>query len=481
MRLPDPIRRGMIVLLQKDAAARQDNTAEPVVLPETPSAPVQEPLPVPLQNWLEEAIAQMRWKRARPRAADELSGHLNDQYAAFQSKGMEENTAAAATIREMGDPVATGTELDRAWRPRPDRITLGMVLLFAAIGTLLQFILRPADGMGWLGLPEKYMIGVLCLFLAYFLDYTTIGKFAVPLYFIWLVGGLIILQLDQPVYGQFYHLKQWISWFPLLFAGILYTQRGKGDTGILCCLGAVFSLCVLCMAAPSAGKMVHIVMVCTIVLLLATARGVFGKRTGKRLLLAASPVLLGMAGLLYCLHSSPHIRTRLYYAFFPTADPLGSGFVGTGIQYLLFNIPVDSVDCAKYAPALLDQNLGLTDFLLVNLKYHWGWPAFALVLTALAVLLWRGLRIVQRQKGLLAWCVGLTIVLTLAVQVFAYVRQNLGILFALADGLPLFSFGGVYFCQTMVLLGLLLSVQRTGALESEHPNYLSGQQRSTSH
>ena len=36
-------------------------------------------------------------------------------------------------------------------------------------------------------------------------------------------------------------------------------------------------------------------------------------------------------------------------------------------------------------------------------------------------------------------------------------------------GLPLLSYGGAYLCQTMLLLGVLLSAQRCGALEAGAP------------
>ena len=95
-------------------------------------------LPEHLQQWLDNATGQMRWKRARPVAAKELADHLSDQYEAFLDEGMDEDAAAEATAREMGDAVETGTLLDRAWRPRPDWVMLGIVLLVAAVGLVVQ-------------------------------------------------------------------------------------------------------------------------------------------------------------------------------------------------------------------------------------------------------------------------------------------------------------------------------------------------------
>ena len=84
------------------------------------------------------------------------------------------------------------------------------------------------------------------------------------------------------------------------------------------------------------------------------------------------------------------------------------------------------------------------------------------------MLLLFGFRLAVRQSGLLATLVCHAVMLTLTVQVVLYVIQNLGIPLMEAPGLPLLSWGrdGVFLCQTMFLLGLLLSAQRSGELES---------------
>ena len=139
MRLPECVRRQMIRLLGRDAAERAQTAAELDALAADYSEP---PLPEALLGWLNDATGQMRWKRARPVAAEELADHLSDQYEAFRSEGMGEDEAAQATIREMGDAVEAGTRLDRAWRPRPDWVMLVLVLATAAAGLALQYILR---------------------------------------------------------------------------------------------------------------------------------------------------------------------------------------------------------------------------------------------------------------------------------------------------------------------------------------------------
>ena len=80
-------------------------------------------------------------------------------------------------------------------------------------------------------------------------------------------------------------------------------------------------------------------------------------------------------------------------------------------------------------------------------------------------LLW-GFRLARRQTGLLARSVCMGVMATFALQTAMYVLQNFGFILFSSYGLPLLSYGGNYLCQSMFLLGILLSAQRTGQLES---------------
>ena len=176
MPLPEHVRGYLIRLLERDAAERALDDAELQALAAAAEGRNIKPLPELLRGWVNSATAQMRWKRARPVAAKELADHLSDQYEAFLDEGMDEDAAAQATAHEMGDAVETGTQLDRAWRPRPDWVMLGIVLVFAAAGLVLQYLLRPHNDLEWYLFFGKYAAGAVCMLIAYFADYTILGR-----------------------------------------------------------------------------------------------------------------------------------------------------------------------------------------------------------------------------------------------------------------------------------------------------------------
>lgn len=432
-------------------------------------------LPESLQQWLDTAAGQMRWKRARPVAAKELADHMEDQYAAFLEDGMEEEAAAAATVREMGDPVETGTRLDRAWRPQPDWVMLGLVLVVAAVGTVVQYLLEmhPTNEVPILAQTQVgiYLIGVVCLFAGYFADYTILGRRCWLLYGAWAAIGLLLTvePFRVEIMGKLVYLEQWVWFFPVLFAGILFQQRGKGTQGVGICLLSLLGMWFFAMYAPSMTALCVLTVVSCGMLFAAVWRGAFGQRTRGRLALAASPVL---AMALYCLFlivSSGHIREALGVVLHPQSDAMGSGYQGAVAQNIMLGIPFPFDSSIIHSVEAWLWGDSATDWMLMAAKYYWGWAAVLLILAAAVLLLVRGFRLAWRQTGLLARSVCMGVMVTFALQTLQYVLQNFGFILFSAYGLPLLSYGGAYLCQTMLLLGVLLSAQRCGALEAGAP------------
>lgn len=463
MRLPDGVRRYLLHLLERDAAERALDTAELEALAVAAEGRSAKPLPEPLRGWVSSATAQMRWKRARPVAAKELADHLSDQYEAFLEEGMDEEAAAQATAREMGDAVETGTQLDRAWRPRPDWVMLGIVLVVAAIGLVLQYSMRSNNDLEWYMFFGKYVAGAVCLLAAYFVDYTILGRHCWLLYGAWVVGGLLLTQGPISM-GKLYHLGCWVWFFPVLFAGILFRQRGKGTRGIGICLLSLPAMWFLAIHAPSMAALLGQTVVCCGILFIAVWRGAFGRRNMEKLALAVSPLL---AMLLYCLYlffTDTHIREKLAVVLHPQRDAMFEGYQGSMIQYIMFGIRFP--DCEQQTIDSWLRRDGMTDWVIMASKHYWGWAAVLLILAAAVLLLVWGFRIARKQTGLLARSVCMGVMVTFALQTLVYVLQNCGIILIAAYGLPLLSYGNLYLCQTMLLLGLLLSAQRSGQLES---------------
>ena len=86
-------------------------------------------MPDRIDAFVEAVGAEIRWKKARSPLTEEIRTHLLDQRDAYAAQGMAEDAAQAEAVRQMGDPVALGTDLDRIHRPRPQWGLLALALV----------------------------------------------------------------------------------------------------------------------------------------------------------------------------------------------------------------------------------------------------------------------------------------------------------------------------------------------------------------
>lgn len=91
-----------------------------------------------IREYLTAAGEQIRWDRARPTLLAELEDHLLCEREAALARGLSEEEARAEAVRQMGDPVTVGQELDRVHRPKPQWGLLGLTLAIAMAVTVLR-------------------------------------------------------------------------------------------------------------------------------------------------------------------------------------------------------------------------------------------------------------------------------------------------------------------------------------------------------
>ncbi len=93
-----------------------------------------------IEEYLEIVSGQIRSKRARIMAVKEIEDHIKDQAGAYEEEGMKQETAMEEAVRQMGDPVTTGVELDRIHRPKMDWKLFWWIVLFSALGLAIQYL-----------------------------------------------------------------------------------------------------------------------------------------------------------------------------------------------------------------------------------------------------------------------------------------------------------------------------------------------------
>ena len=423
-------------------------------------------LPEQFNAYIAQICDQLRWKKARPVIQREMEAHLCDQYDAFVKSGMPEDIAVEEALRRTGDAVEIGTGLDRVHRPKPSwgLLILTGILLLTGLAVKLFFTY---DSDYPYELPKMLIASVLgigCLFGAYFIDFTLIGKRPLLIY-----AGAVLFVLFGMLpgmphfYGRSYYAIQFLLVLPAAFAALLYKLRGKGYRGMLLAFGGLAAESICCMLIPAMTGLLPVAVSGIALLIVAVRRDWFqvGQKQGSVLLTICTAISTALAVLR--LVNSAYYMQRLTTAFHPEVDPYNTGFVGMIVQALLSGAKLFGPGTTgEYlsAPPFIEQ----PEFLLTLLIHRVGWISFFVIIAVYALFFTLAVRKCIKQKNMLGRMVSLSVILTLAIQTVIYVAYNLGLNLIEGIALPLVSYGNTALVIDMALIGIMLSTFRTGSL-----------------
>jgi cell division protein FtsW (lipid II flippase) len=422
-----------------------------------------------VKSYLGTVRRQIRWKRAHPFVLEEIKNHIIDQRDAFLREGLDEETAVERAIDEMGDPVAVGEKLDRIHRPRPDWVLLALTASMLLLGLFIQYYISPSILNGapvynkqviWAG------IAVVVMAAAYFIDFTIVGKYPVAIFALLCVAVLISQIFGDRVNGRSINAVYLLLMFPASYAGLVYGMRNKGYLGLILCGAAFVVPAYLAIATPSLTVLFLLCVSCLIVLTAAVLKGWFNVRKLYAMLIIYIPVAAVLSVPYFLAKGEGYLSKRIQIGFNPSLEPEGAGHIGILIRRLISNskfigagLPLDGYQGYGISHVLPGAN---TDFLMTHLVYVFGWIALAGIFAVLTLFIIRTAMLCRRQKSVLGYLLSLSIILTFAAQCIVYVASNLGFLLLSPVSLPLISYGGRVLVINAGLIGLLLSVFRTG-------------------
>ncbi len=426
------------------------------------------------EEFLKLAGEQIRWKRARTPLLYELETHISDRRDALTEDGMEEADAETLAVSEMGDPEVIGAELDRVHRPKPNWLLLfgsaallivGILLLWSVGGASEQFNRMVVYGG----------IGVIFLFIGYFLDYTVLSRFAVPI-FAFLCCFCVVFSVMHNVFLS--TAQQLCYSLPLAYASLIWAKRHSHYSlyislgGLLCVMLASF------LTVSPAPILIYNLTICCAVLVFAALKGWLGKNRFISMLPAITCLLLAFLFVLSVFLRSPHFwEFRVEGAFNPEADPYGAGWVPLQVRKLIDSSAfVGSGASDEY----LDVFKGSADFMLVDYmlaaaSHEYGLIVFVSVIILTAVLFAAVVFGIKRQSSRFGKLIIFTVGLSFLIRIIAYIACNLGFTLISLDGIPLFSYNGKLLIIDMFTMGILLSVFRMETIardSSTSPNTL---------
>lgn len=449
-------------------------------------------LPEAFTHFAHTASEQLRWKAARPLIEDELLTHLCDQRDALMAGGMDEAAAAAESLRLTGDPYEIGTALDRVHRPKTPKLLFVLASLIALAGLAFTTLVSFRDyELSYFAVHHSaaLLLGTAALLAAYFLDFTLLGRFALPLALVF-HAALVLLSL-LPLGGFWLFRYTYVSThillrglpllFPLMFAVLLYALRGRHGSGIFAALTALAVQLLFCLRIPSLTDL-SFLFLCDGALLIFCARsGWFGLGAKRETLLTALPLAVCTASVLIL--GASWFARQLAIVIDPYRYIDGHGYRTVVLRELLQNAKfIGQGGTGPYSEQHLArwEGFGMVDLqehALTLLVHRCGYLALISLVALLTALLFLAFRRCRRQESMLARLVSYSVLLSFGAQALAYLLSDLTLL-PLGGGaaFPLFTFGLRTLLVNMTQLGFLLSTLRTGSVVRDR-DFLTAQAR----
>lgn len=448
------------------------------------------------KEYLDTMSGQIRSQKARAVAVREMEDHIRDQADVYESQGMGRDDALREAVRQMGDPVDAGVELDRIHRPGMEWRLFAWILAFSVLGLVIQYVcfycVCKTPGVNgqsqWIlgGSTGNFVrqciytamglgvMAVICL-----LDYSVIGKYggAFAICFLAAVVVMRTFGVVRQVNGGYGSLKSLMYVFVPLFGGICYRNRGKGHIGMaVCCLWIGLVFCVgAAVIGGGLGVTLDVIAVCLIMVLAAAWRGWFhpSGKNGVRAFFGLGTALMVVTGLFLKFGLTSYQTDRLKVWLHPEDYADTGGYSILTIRRIVESLAVDGNCFGVLEERGLERFLygggSGGDYMILQTAAALGVLKTAGILLLLGAFFFCLFRMVGQEKNRLGKMMGFGCTLMLTVETVRNVLYNFGVGLGSTAGIPFFSYGKVHTLAVYVLLGVLLSIYRYRNLVWEEP------------
>lgn len=424
-----------------------------------------------VSEYIDAVTTQMRCKRARTVVAKELLDHIEDQTEAYLQSGMEPDVASREAVRQMGDAVEVGMEMDRLHRPRLDKRTLIIIGIFSVAAMFLQTMivqaLRVADQYYGSSktVPLQVILGVAVMMAILYLDYTLLGKYSLRIWIALLLFPIVLNGIGLNFMCERIYIYFLMGLLLPAYSGVVFHYRKKKWLGLFCSIGWLLAALLIYYMNRSYGFTMGILLGFSGILLLsyAVVKGWFGiSRIGGMAVMWGGILLIG-GSVLYKLCQRDYIAVRMeiflaHFAHSEELDPQGSGYLFYHMLESMSGLQLFE-SSGKWLSYWIDGPVeeALSFFMVLN---ELGIVPAAFVLIGLVVLFCSMGKGILRQKNVLGGLLGMACLLSLVLPTIVHVLANLTLLPYTDVPIPFLYPGWVANLASYTLLGFYLSVHR---------------------
>lgn len=416
------------------------------------------------EDFISNVTEQIRCVRARDGIARELSDHITDQAAAYEEAGEAHEDAVERAVREMGDPVEVGVELDRIHRPQIDYKLIAMAFLFHIAGAFLLWKVSDVS-LNPQNIAKQCVVLLLSFGVMtgmYFLDYSFIARYAYGI-FAFATAAMLIGRIFTMMAGRTVSFMLGYLYLPV-FVGILYRLRKRGYFAVIWAMGMQVVIAYLTYSLSGLPTAANIYMMCTILLVIAIAKGWFLVRSRTATAAAAGVLLLLPAALVMgsvILFGHGYQSQRLQACLHPEHYAKEAGYI-----YLWLRQKWETARLIGTADNSMFQSENMIGFyvtepfILLQLVCHYGILAGVALVAAFAAVAARAFQIARRQKNQLGFMLSAACFMVILINCLEGILINTGYYPVSSMQFPFVTYSACTGMTYAVLIGLLLSIYR---------------------
>ncbi|MGN1167006.1 MAG: FtsW/RodA/SpoVE family cell cycle protein [Lachnospiraceae bacterium] len=424
-------------------------------------------------NYIEILSEQIRCKKALPLVTKELEAHIDDQKEAFLAEGMTEREAEEEAVREMGDPVSVGVDMDRIYRPKMDWRMIFLIGIVSLAGLALQYYMTVSItnvSLPFLRNPGQNLVYVIAGFLIMmgvcYVDYTRIAYRAKELllfYYILLIlsmmSGTTINGTNYAgiwILGIHFDVRMSIFLFIPLYCAVVYSYQGQGYQGLLKMFFIALPQIMICGI-----RGVYIVIpVLAIVLSAAVYKRYFKVNVKKALTViwGAAIFIPLICGVCILKFGAPYQVMRLKVMIDSEKYTMEEGY-----QFYVIRKFLEGSKLIGRSPNAMEISGNIPEnpsLILTYITSYYGVLAAALVIVIILLVIARLAKLTVRQKNRLGSLIGIGCTAVIAVHIIWYVLVNFGIVNAGYIYCPFITYGGTGIIFMDIMFGIMLSIYR---------------------
>ncbi|MFQ9660185.1 MAG: FtsW/RodA/SpoVE family cell cycle protein [[Clostridium] symbiosum] len=427
-----------------------------------------------LNSYLEQLEEQIRNRKAKAEVIEEIRNHIEDQAEFYEKEGMSAEEAIEQAVRQMGDPVEVGIEMDRIHRPKPGAPLFLLAFMMSVAGLLTQYFSfyrfgeelvvyqRVIDNAFarqcvYVLMGTAVMLVILCV------DYSPVGRHGKKNGSLAAGGTVYYLPVSAWLSWQsFLPEKPYLSVCPGVWRNLVSEQEPRvlrNSIQSFFWLAAAFWIAA---ARIGGGLGITIVMacVCYIMMTAAVIKGWFNENRKAGIVLTAGIIPVS-AVIAVLAQLQPYQIKRIEVLFHPERYAQGAGYQAARTREVIEGLTMFGTGGVKPEQLPIHMLPGVQDdYILLQVASVYGIIAACLLVGLLAVFLFCLFRMIYKQKNRLGKIVGYGCLMVIAAEIAGNLMINFGFYTISTGGLPFFSYGGYHTVTIYVLLGVIFSIHR---------------------